>query len=119
MIFHSQELPKISPLPCGNQTWRGFPWENPSKNRGFRGKILEKTEVSHRILQVISLSPGAMPVISSSSAWYLCPLVVSWADAFGTDLVERTDAWWQMDLDPEIEDECENLNETMGIYNDI
>jgi hypothetical protein len=31
--------------------------------------------------------------------------VVSWADAFGTDLVERTDAWWQMDLDPEIEDE--------------
>jgi hypothetical protein len=81
--------------------WRGFPWENPSKNRGFRGKILEKTEVSHRILQVIRLSPGAM----SSSAWYLCPLVVSWADAFGTDLVERTDAWWQMDLDPEIEDE--------------
>lgn len=39
---------------------------------------------------VIRLSPGAMPVISSSSAWYLCPLVVSWADAFGTDLVERT-----------------------------
>eukprot|EP00435_Cladocopium_sp_Y103_P046147 s2233_g13.t1 len=38
---------------------------------------------------VIRLSPGAMPVTSSSSAWYLCPLVVSWADAFGTDLVER------------------------------
>lgn len=38
---------------------------------------------------VIRLSPGAMPVASSSSAWYLCPLVVSWADAFGTDLVER------------------------------
>ena len=68
----------------------------------FHGKIAKTPAGFHPQIQVIRLSPGAMPVTSNSmSAWYLCPLVVCWAEAFGSDLVERPAAWWQ----PEIEDE--------------
>ena len=46
--------------------------------------------------KVIHLSPGALPP-GPSQSWYLCPLVVSSADAFGADLVERPVPWpWKL-----------------------
>ena len=80
----------------------GYSQKTKKTRSMFHGKIAKTPAGFHPQIQVIRLSPGAMPVTSNSmSAWYLCPLVVCWAEAFGSDLVERPAAWWQ----PEIEDE--------------
>eukprot|EP00434_Breviolum_minutum_P021013 symbB.v1.2.018538.t2/scaffold1482.1/size116129/3 len=74
----SQDAPKIS---VEGLRLVGARWAN--------GSILQGGSYEDEVPPaVIHLSPGALPP-GPSQSWYLCPLVVSSADAFGADLVER------------------------------